>query len=112
VGINYYDFVNYYWYQYPKDTYHIFNQTNLGEAYKKLSEVSKSEGLMPYVSGDLEKEGGSTEKFLRSIYFIEPLPVASEILPEKSIVLSTNPSLFGKTPVKVDTKEGNYYLYK
>lgn len=75
--VNFFDFINYYWNSYAKDTYHIFYNMNVVDAYKILKKESQSRNLIPYqtpgfVTNDAEKV---IDNFLRSVYFIKSLPV-------------------------------------
>lgn len=111
--INYFDFVKYYWYQYPQDTYHIFYSPSGIPAYKKLYDVSTQENLRPLIAESLVKvngDAGAVEDFSRSLYFVKPeiWDGRSEI-PEGSVLLTQEKDLPGEP---VDTGVKDYYLFR
>lgn len=113
VFINYSDFLKYYWYQYPDDYKHIFHSTKIEKAYKFLYDESKTNNLMPYVSFDLVKNEGITEKFLRSIYFIDLPAIWNKDIdkfPKNAILMSNNPNLTGLNKVKLNDSNIYYYV--
>lgn len=111
-SINFYDFINYYWFKYPEETAHIFFQPNI-QAYAKLNKIAKEEKLQPLVSEDLlslKANPKAIEEFSRSLYFIKISGFdENKTLPKNSILLSTNPNL--KNSQKLDSGFKDYYLY-
>lgn len=112
-AINYVNFINYYWFQYPKDTYHIFYNPVGLKAYNKLYQISKQEKFTPYISDELlktEGDGGTIEDFSRSLYFAKPEIFKDDaVLPGKSILLTTDNNFKSGKKVSADTE--NYFLY-
>lgn len=112
--LNFYDFIKYYWFQYPDDTYHIFYSSEGINAYKELKEISESENLKPLISDsllDTRSDSGAVEDFTRSLYFIYPNSFdENSELPENSILLTRNKDLKSGYGIKNRTKD--YYLYK
>ncbi|MBU0569446.1 glycosyltransferase family 39 protein [Patescibacteria group bacterium] len=118
VIINYYNFVNYYWFQYPKDTYHIFYRTEIGEAYETLYEEAENKGLKAYVDYEIVRneklsDQGITDTFLRSIYFPKYPNVWNEkkTLLEKSILMSKNPNVLNLEKLNTSTNVEGYYFF-
>lgn len=112
--LNFFDFINYYWFKYPQDTYHIFYSPVGIDAYKKLDKISKKDNLTPLISADLLKtteDGGAVEDFARSLYFVKPNAFTQEQLklPQKSVLLTRNK--FFKEGKKIDSGVENYFLY-
>lgn len=112
--LNFFDFIKYYWFKYPDDTYHVFYSIDGINAYRELKEISKSQNLKPLISDSLiETNGdqGAVEDYMRSLYFIYPDPFDENYeLPENSIVLTRNRNL--KSGQKIESKAKDYYLYK
>lgn len=110
--LNFLDFINYYWFKYPQDTYHIFYSPVGIDAYKKLDKISKKDNLTPLISADLLKtseDGGAVEDFARSLYFVKPNAFNESLkLPQKSVLLTRNKFFEGK---KIDSGIENYFLY-
>lgn len=112
--LNFFDFINYYWFKYPQDTYHIFYSPVGIDAYKKLDKISKKENLTPLISADLLKtaeDSGTVEDFARSLYFVKPNAFTKEqsSLPQKSVLLTRDK--FFKEGKKTDSGVENYFLY-
>jgi hypothetical protein len=113
-AINAGDFLVYYWFEYPKETAHIFYNTRGEKAYKELSFFSRNRKLTPYIDESLVNRGGdpkTVEDFLRSMYFIH-----LDILPaegsNKGIVLTDNKK-FNKGELISNPSDGYYiYLFK
>lgn len=94
--INYGDFLKYYWYQYPKDYGHTFNNTQIGGSYKFLYDYAATNNLTAYVSFDLVQKEDATAGFLRSIYFNESLAIWNkdyDNFPEKAILMTVEPDI-------------------
>lgn len=113
IAANFYDFINYYWFRYAEDTYHIFYSPAGIEAYRKLGAAAKKEKLTPLISDSLlsiRGNEGTIEDFSRSLFFVRPEGFDERLqIPNGSILLSTNPNL--KSGEKLFTDVKNYYLY-
>jgi 4-amino-4-deoxy-L-arabinose transferase-like glycosyltransferase len=109
---NYIDFINYYWFTYPKFARTYFLPPNtVGDAYLYLSKIAKKNGLTPYIANGTFASDGYTGLFLEASYFDSPLTSweAEHSLPPKSIVmakLAHQPKL--KT---VGTPINEYYFF-
>ena len=117
-SINYYDFIKYYWFQYPKNTSHIFYRTEIEKAYKILKEESKRQNLTPHVDSEIirhEKlnDQGITDTFLRSIYFLHPPMIWTEQtkLPKNSILMSKNSDIPNLKKSNFLTDIEGYYFF-
>lgn len=111
-SVNYYDFINYYWFEYPQDTYHIFYRTDTADAYKTLSEEADKRGLTPYVSYEYIRNEAVNEEFLRSIYYLYPPAIWREEsgnFPENGILLSGNEGINFLN--KLETDKEKVFLY-
>ena len=71
--LNYADFVNYYWFAYPKYIQSDFGQLGQYRAYEQLENEAKNRDLVPYIENDLYQGDGQSGKFFESIYFKAPL---------------------------------------
>jgi hypothetical protein len=88
---NYYDFVNYYWYTYPKFAGSSFQPANtIEDAYIFLSQTAKKNNLTAYVQSSVKKADGLTGNFLESAYFSVPIKYwdPEEPLPPKSVLMA------------------------
>jgi 4-amino-4-deoxy-L-arabinose transferase-like glycosyltransferase len=113
VGINYFDFISYYWYQYPKDNYHIFYRSDKDPPYKALKERSIESGKKILVTKELLEDEGIVEKFVRSIYFVDQPDVwegSAENFPENGILLSTSSNI--KDLEATENIEDKYFLHE
>lgn len=111
--LNIYDFLNYYWFKYADDTYHIFYSPVGLSAYKKLDEVSSKGNLSPLISEDLFSttgDGGTIEDFSRSLYFVRPQPYKEGSEIAKGSVILTRESKLANTE-KIETGVNGYFLY-
>jgi hypothetical protein len=88
---NYLDFVNYYWYTYPKFAESSFRPANtIEDAYAFLSKVAKKNNLTAYVQSNVRKADGDTGNFLEAAYFKTPLKFwgPEQPLPPRSILMA------------------------
>jgi 4-amino-4-deoxy-L-arabinose transferase-like glycosyltransferase len=88
---NYADFVNYYWYTYPKFARASFMPSNeVAGAYEYLSKIAKKNNLTPHIEAGPRHSDGQTGNFLEAAYFDEPLILwqPDSHLPEKGIVMA------------------------
>lgn len=108
--VNFYDFVNYYWFTYPKFVKGDFSQTR-EESYKILSDQAESRGLKSFIDYDLYQGDGEVANFFSAAFF-EQKPTllrSEEKLPGGSILLSYRENIPGLA--RLDTKLPNYYLH-
>lgn len=111
--LNYGDFIKYYWFKYPQETWNIFYEPVGIPAYKKLYEVSAKENLNPLIDESLiniQGNLGAIEDFSRTLYFpkVQTWKTGNEI-PENSLLLTNNDGVSGH---KIDTSVKDYYLFK
>lgn len=106
---NYADFVNYYWFTYPKFTENIFGHLELYKAYEELAKESGHRGLVPYLLGEPISKG--SEEFFERVYFEEPIGRIHEgDLPVDGVVLSIREILPGMERVG-EKVGGEYYMH-
>lgn len=113
VFINYLDFLKYYWFQYAKDHGNTFNDVRIGDSYKFLHDLSRSENLIPYVSFNLIRNESATSSFLRSIYFDDYPTVWNrkyEEFPENGILMTDNSEI--NSLEKVGNEGDIMYFYR
>lgn len=87
--INFQDFVNYYWYKYPKTEQASFLK-NSEESFKKLASIAKENNLKPYIYVDNFEGEGEVGKFYQAAYFPEGLSLwkPGDTLPNESILMA------------------------
>lgn len=103
-AVNYYDFINYYWYQYPKDTESIFYHINVNEdAYKFLKAESEDNNFVPFVDSVVSRQENTTVDFARTMSFIYP-PMSwdgkKDSLPSNSVLMTSNSNITYLTKIK------------
>lgn len=69
IGLNFFDFRKVYNTEYAKISEENFGNLKYYKAYERLSEVSKTKNLTPYVSGNVCERTGDCGKFFQQIYF-------------------------------------------
>jgi hypothetical protein len=116
IGLNFLDFVSYYWFHYSEDTYAIFYHTNTDTAYKNLFEKSKENNLTPYVTSEIingeKTDEGIQNAFYRSIYFPNYPGILygpENSLPAHSILMTQNSAVQNFTKLNTDIK--GYFFY-
>lgn len=90
---NYYDFVNFYWFTYPKFTENLFGNfhNDCYKSYEVFAKEANEKSLVPYISQDIYDSNGDSGRFFESIYFkTPPLKISSELLPPSGSILLTN----------------------
>lgn len=94
---NFYDFVKYYWYTYPKFTENIFGNMSSEICYQTLQQEAKSRGLTPYIQKDIYNG------FFDLIYSNRPttLSTINNPPPANSIFLTTSDSIPGFTKLNI-----------
>lgn len=109
--INYFDFTKYYWNSYADDTYHLFYETRDEKAYKYLHKESQSRKLVPYMMYSEAESEETTQAFMRSIYFPEPLAFIQKVgdLPKNGMLMTHNSKVEGLN--KLDTEIAGYLFY-
>jgi len=107
------DFLNYYWFKYGDETYHIFYHLDREEKYKSFYEEANSRKLEPYFYKDITVPEGDekyNDLFLRSIYFPVPNYLSDELaLPSDGILFSATNSLKSLKLVK-SSKDGSVFI--
>lgn len=88
---NFSDFLNYYYFKYPKlvSTKTSFDN-NLDKAFYSLAQESKNKNLTPYVQDDIYYSHGEGNQFFEVAYFKQPLKIwkLGQTLPKGSILLT------------------------
>lgn len=90
VIINFYDFVKYYWFSYPKIEQSNY-LTNREESFVELNNISYKQNLKPYIFIDDIISEGEAGKFFESAYFPKGLGrwKPGEVLPANSVLMSS-----------------------
>lgn len=82
--VNYSNFLNYYWYTYPKFTENIFGHMTPYKSYAILAKEAKNRNLKPYIAN------GVSENFFRAIYFPDTIEeISSEVASPPGSILMT-----------------------
>ena len=111
-GLNYYNFINYYWNNFADDTKHLYicYDCKVG-AYKKLKDLSSEFKKTPYIDHVESKGLDPVRNFVQAIYFKDKLPTwngESKDFPVNSVVMTDNAKIdFVKTLGSFD----RYYFY-
>ena len=111
-ALNYYDFLKYYWFEYPKFTENVFGNLKNNESYKILAEESEKRSLTPYITQNLYKGDGEHARFYEAIYFNKKVEIINNDMvatPEDSILLSNREVVDGMERVKITLPA--YYLH-
>lgn len=92
IALNYYDFVRYYWFTYPKANDQYFGKIEVNDSYKILAIEAEKKNLVPYISTDTFKADGEIGKFYVSLYFPHGVNFLDEVtdLPPKASILMTS----------------------
>jgi len=108
--VNYGDFVNYYWYEYPKMTGQWFSRP-VNDSYLRFSQKSEELGLLPFISKDVYKSDGENAHFFEAAYFPEKIQVVDreESLPAGGIIMTPRREVPGLE--KIDLEIPFYYLH-
>jgi len=98
--INYFDFLNYYYFDYAKKTQAIVGDLKYYLSFKSLKTCSDKLHLTPYVSKDI------SHKFFESIYFDDNLKYINQDQspPSGSILLTNRNSIDGMTNLNANLK--------
>lgn len=111
ISLNFYDFFNDYWYQYPQRVRADFAKP-IHTTYENLAVKSKDSNLKPYVEDYLFQSYRGEENFFKLVYFPEGLTMwqRENKIPPKSIIL-TDLSKISKEGVDVvRIGEMDYYF--
>lgn len=108
-GINYFEFVSYYWNEYPNNIRYLMDHLSKHESYRALDEESKKRKLTPYISTKIND--GEDGHLFEVMYFHKLLPrkEANMLeLPADGIILSDQEIL---PPLKtLDLGLPSYYI--
>lgn len=109
IVLNFFSFVNYYWYTYPKFAQSYFSQTR-EENYSVLAREAKLRGLTSIIDRDLYKADGDVAYFYEAAYFDEKLLqfVPEDSLPDDAILMTYREDV--KSAKKI-MELPNYKLY-
>jgi 4-amino-4-deoxy-L-arabinose transferase-like glycosyltransferase len=111
--INYGDFVNYYWYSYPKFTENLFSRLDYYKSYERFAQISREGKLMPYVETDVAKFNEICGKFFEAMYFsgtkVGRVP-SGDLPPARSLLLTQRKEIPGME--RVNTEMPKFYLQK
>ena len=107
--INYTDFVNYYWFTYPKFTEEVFGHLDYYKSYEKLAKEASARNLAPYIVEDIASSSGESGRFFEAIYFEAPTIKIhqDEIPPQKSILMTHRENVPEMNKLPMDS---TYYL--
>lgn len=88
--LNYFDFVQFYWYTYPKATSNVFNE-NTEKYFQELAKLANKYNLSPYMNKDDYYARKENSQFFESAYFNKPLTLWSpgDALPSNGILLTS-----------------------
>ncbi|MEK7497990.1 MAG: glycosyltransferase family 39 protein, partial [Patescibacteria group bacterium] len=106
---NFYNFVNYYWYTYPKFVQGYFSQTKEA-SYKIFSEEAKGRNLKPYINQDLYNSDGEIAHFFEAVFFRDGAVKIKidEELPKDGILMTYREGVPGLK--RLDVQTPNYYI--
>lgn len=113
IFINYFDFVNYYWFTYPKFTHQSENTLKVFKAYRALAEQAKLKGLTPYL--DTVVQDGDSGLFFEVIYFDQPIGrwmSKKDVLPTGSILLTPRREIPGLEKANIDIPFRHLQIYQ
>jgi hypothetical protein len=107
--LNFYSFVRYYWFTYPKFAQSYFSQTS-EKNYTRLADFSKENELSAYIDRDLYNSDGVVAYFYEAAYFDKKLNQFSpeDVLPGNAVLMTYKENLEG---VKRVEELPNYFLY-
>ena len=110
VIINFFDFAQYYWNQYPQIEKASF-LTNSEKSFQQLAKVSQDKNLKPYIYIDDFVSEGEAGKFFESANFPEGLGrwKPGDILPPRSVVMTRLKAQPNMTNLN-NTDVAGYYL--
>lgn len=105
---NYFDFVKYYWFTYPKFTEGLFGNFDLNcyKSYEALAKEAEKRNLTPYISESIYKTNGDSGRFFETAYFAEPPEKIQEDLlpPPGSIIMTGREEVPGMERLDVSIK--------
>lgn len=111
-AINYFNFLNYYLWQYPRNTENLFGDFKSENAeYKKLAQLSEERRLTPFIDEVTAKRYDPVADFARTIYFIRPLgrwDGKPAELSADGILMTDNDKV---SALKLVAREGNFFYY-
>jgi hypothetical protein len=86
---NYYDFINYYWFDYAKFSRSSFSP-DVHLSYETLAKLAKNNQLTPYIDSYICESDSEDSQFFETAYFGKPLKrwQAEEPLPNGSILMT------------------------
>ena len=111
LALNYFDFVNYYWYTYPKFTRGDFGDLSTYLDFKEFSNQAKKLNLQPYVYAPLLENKDQTLLYYAVAYLSPDYLSWSQTdgpLPEDALLLSNRKEIPGTTTSSVSLP--HYYL--
>lgn len=89
--LNYVDFVNFYWYTYPKFSENVFGDLGVYKAYVALGKESKERGLRPYVATGMFQGQEDVGRLIGQMYFGKVLPqVMAPVAPSPGAIILTH----------------------
>lgn len=110
--VNYLDFVNFYWFSYPKFAQSSFGHISVYYSYENLYQKAQELKLIPYISKEIGQSEGEIGRFYEAIYFKELISKWSDNdknPPAGSILLSARDDIPGLK--KVAVKMPYYHLF-
>lgn len=69
MGVNYADFISYYWNKYPSTTFNLLGEMDYYQDVARFSRLVEKEGADPIIHFSVSDGGGESMKFFQQIYF-------------------------------------------
>ncbi len=112
ISLNFVDFLNDYWYQYPQRVKADFAKP-IHDVYKGLATTAKEKNLTPYAEYYLFKQYPDAETFFKWIYFPQGLSewYREKEIPPQSIILTDLSNFKSKEKIStIKVEELDYYF--
>ncbi len=110
IAINYFDFVKYYWYTYPKFTENIVGTFKYYPAYEILAKEAAKRNLMPLISQSIHDANGESGRFFEATYFPQTIKTYNDDNPSSpgTILLSRRQEIRSMTNLNLNLPD--YFL--
>lgn len=107
--VNYFDFLKYYWFVYPKAAREWFSN-DIYQSYLVLARESEKRNLAPWIARDIYLAEGESSRFFEAAYFKEPLEkwTDDQFLPENAILMTNRKEVPGLE--RLELEMDSYYL--
>jgi hypothetical protein len=109
--LNYYDFISYYWYDYPKFSQSSFS-LDVHKSYKTLSSLSRHNQITPVIESSIFTSNSESSQFFETAYFDKPLKLwnAEETLPPGSILMTQQEKQPNLKRLNIDSSPYNFLI--